>query len=592
MGGSSKWGPYLQTPFYWNMAPNYDMIITPGLLSKRGVLLSDDFNYLTNINTGSIDVNVLPNDKFFTNFQKKNKENPPSAAGQDPNVTQAELNRLINSNTTRKAFFWRDDAQFNSHWSSHVDFNYAGDDYYLRDFGNNLNEITQNQLLQEADVYYKSENWDFTGRMQAYQTLHPIDDPLVLNQYRRFPQLILNGDYPNQAFGLEYFINNEMTHFDIRNTPGSVANLPIGNRIQTQPGVSLPLSWPYLYIIPRMQLALTQYQLYQTTPTNTPNTLRRAVPIFDVASGLSLTRDITLFNAAFQQTLEPQIYYTYIPYRNQADIPIFDTTVSTLTYDQLFNYNRFSGIDRIGDANQLGFGMTTRLIDQNSGLEKVRLGVGELFYFSNRHVTLCNSDNSTNPNLSCTDNPSNPNLYRRLSPISGLFKYNVNTSWGLTANSLWNPITKQLDNTTLGLHYQPEEQRIINLGYSYARNADPLSGVATTDSSNNLKVTDFSFEWPVVRDISAVGRWSQNWNHEHLQNLLYGLQYDTCCWAVRLVGGKTFVGFDPNNNNQPQYNPEIYIQFSLKGMGNIGNGNPSGLLSSVAGYNTQFGQDF
>jgi LPS-assembly protein len=108
-----------------------------------------------------------------------------------------------------------------------------------------------------------------------------------------------------------------------------------------------------------------------------------------------------------------------------------------------------------------------------------------------------------------------------------------------------------------------------------------------------LKTTDFSFSWPTIRDISLVGRWSQNWNHAHLQNLLYGLQYDSCCWAVRMVGGRSFIGLAPNNpNNQPLYKNEFYIQFSLKGLGDIGNGDPIGLLKSISGYNSHFGQEF
>lgn len=582
IGGSNTWGPYFLAPFYWDMAPNYDMTITPGLLSKRGVQLSDKIRYLGFRGEGSLNFSLLPGDKFFSEFQDASEE---KYSGSTSPVIQSELNRLINASTTRKSFSWRDETRYDDHWSSHVDLNYAGDDYYLRDFGSNLNEITQNQLLQDAELYYKAENWNVTGRIQGYQTLHPIDEPAVQNQYRRFPQIIFNGDYPDQAFGLEYFINNEVTHFDIRNTPGTDANLPIGNRINVQPGVSWPFYLPYFYINPRFQLALTNYNLYQTADTNAPGNKHRVIPILDVASGLSFIRDLPLFDHAFEQTLEPQLYYTYIPYRNQMSIPIFDTTVNTLTYDQLFNYNRFSGIDRIGDANQVGVGVTTRLIDQNSGLEKIRLGVGEILYFTNRRVTFCN-DNS------CTDNPQNPSNHWRLSPISGLLNYNVNPSWSMSANAIWNPISKQLGNSTINLHYKPDEQRILNLGYGFARNGDVLNGINVNSSQNNLKLTDFSFSWPVISDISAVGRWSQNWNQQHLQNLLYGLQYDTCCWAVRFVGGRALTNLDPTENNKPQYNSEFYIQVALKGLGNIGSGNPSGLLSSITGYNTQFGQEF
>lgn len=299
---------------------------------------------------------------------------------------------------------------------------------------------------------------------------------------------------------------------------------------------------------------------------------------------MSFSRDTNLFHHGFQQTLEPQIYYTYIPYRNQASIPIFDTTVNTLTYDQLFNYNRFTGIDRIGDANQIGAGVATRFIDQESGFEKVRIGVGDILYFTNRRITLCNNKNT------CNDYPGNPSNHYRLSPVSGLLDYHVNPFWNLTTNVLWNPITKQLDNTTFDVQYHPDDRRVVNVGYRYARGGDILGGIATPDPSNNLKVTDFSFGWPIIAEVSAVGRWSQNWNHRHLQNLLYGLQYDTCCWAVRAVGGKAFTNLDSTQNNTPKYDSQFYIQFSLKGLGELGK-DPNGVLSNITGYKSQFGRE-
>lgn len=589
IGGSNKWGPYLQTPFYWNLAPQYDMTITPGILTKRGFQLTDKFRYLSNHSEGDLIFTVLPNDRAFHDFQEGSAintqyTNPVNTPNQTAAVTSAELNRLLNASDTRKSFVWRDDSQFNDHWSSHVDFNYAGDDYYLRDFGRSLNEIATDQLLQEGDLYYKSQNWNFTGRLQAYQTLHPINEAPVLNQYRRFPQLILNGDYPDQAFGLEYFVNSEATHFTILKTPGTLNNLPVGNRLHLQPGISLPLYGSAFYFNPRAQLALTSYDLTQITDTNAPSNKNRVLPIIDIATGFALERNAHLFGYAFQQTLEPEVYYTYIPYRSQASIPVFDTSVNTLTYDQIFNYNRFTGIDRIGDANQLGWGITTRLIDSETGLEKVRLGVGNILYFSHRRVTLCNDE-------SCSDNPNNPSNKYSLSPLSGVLNYHINRPWTFNASVIWDPISKQLANSTLAFQYRPDELHLFNFGYTYAKNGDVQSGVITNQSIDNLKVTDLSAAWPIFNNVSAVGRWSQNWNHDHLQNLLYGLQYDTCCWSARLVGGRAFTGFNPNYNNKPTYNNEVYIQFSLKGLGDIGSGSPSGLLSGIPGYNTQFGQE-
>jgi len=582
-GGSSRSGPSFLFPFYWNLAPNYDTTITPALLMKRGTQLSDRFRYLTESNQGYIDISILPHDRFFYDFQKDTKASPPVIPTQPVNVTNAEVSRLLNANMTRSSLTWRDFSRFDNHWSSHIDFNYVSDDYYMRDFGN-VNQITQNQLLQEGDIFFKSQNWDFTGRLQAYQTLHPYDEKQVLNQYQRFPQLILNANYPEQWLSLEYFLNSEVTHFDILNTPGTQANSPVGNRMHAQPGVSLPLNWPFFYITPRAQLALTEYNLYQTNDTGTPTVIRRSIPILDIASGVTLSRDVRLFGHGFQQTLEPQVYYTYIPLRNQASIPLFDTTLSTLSYDQIFNYNRFTGIDRIGDANQVGLGVSTRFIDQETGFEKIRVGAGEIIYFANRIVTLCN-------NGSCSDNPSSHGNYQRFSPFSGLFEYHVSPAWKFTANGIWDPVVKQLGMSTLGLNYKADETHIFNFVYTYARSGDWT--LITTDAKDNLKVTDFSFAWPIpfTRDFGVVGRWSQNWNQQHLQNLLYGLQYDSCCWAVQVVGGRSFKNLDTANNYKPTYNSEFFIQFSLKGLGEMGAGNSRGILGSITGYNAVFGQE-
>ncbi len=590
-GTYSGWGSYFLAPFYWNMAPNYDMTLTPGLLGERGVYLTDKFSYLSTLGRGTLNVAILPGDRLFKKFQT---DQAIIYATNTNDVTQASLSRLLNASSTRKSLSWRDDMRFNPHWSSHIDFSYAGDDYYLRDFGT-LNEVTQNALLQEGDLYYKGKNWNFTGRLQTYQMLHPItvNEPPVQNQYRRFPQLILNGDYPDQAYGLEYFVDSEATHFDIRNTPGVEANVPIGNRFHLQPGIGMPRYWPYFYINPRLQVSATGYNLYQTNEynlfqpnaTQAPTSTLRTIPIFDMVFGFAVDRKTTLFNHVFQQTLEPQIYYTYIPYVDQSEIPIFDTTVNELTYDQVFNYNRFSSVDRIGDANQIGLGISSRFLDSETGIEKIRIGIANIVYFANRRVTFCNND-------TCVDNPMNPANQWRLSPISGLLNFAVSPAWNFEGKMNFNPISKQLGNATVGLHIQPSEKRILNFGYGYVFKGDPLAGATENSGQNNLKLTNFSFSWPVTEDWGVVGLWSQNWNQQHLQNAIYGVQYDTCCWAMRFVGGRTFLSLNTTQNNTPVYSSDFFIQFTLKGLGNVGKGDPTALLSTITGYNTQFGQEF
>jgi len=589
MGTSSKAGITIRTPFYWNTAPNYDSTITPVYLSKRGLELSELFRYLTPTSQGTLNVSALPSDKAFSNLQQAYQEQYGSST--DP-FTQAELNRLVNASDTRKSLYWVNTTRFNEHWATNVDYNYVSDDYYLSDLNNNFDVVTTNQLLQQAQVTRQDEHWIVTARAQGYQTLHPVDQSVIQNQYTRLPQVIIEGDYPNNPGNLDYFIMNDDTHFDVTNTPGSTIIAPNGNRLHLQPGISLPFNRPWFYITPRVQFAMTRYELSHIT-TNASTGPTRTLPIVDIASGLFFDRNLTLFGTAYRQTLEPQVYYTYIPYKNQNEIPVFDTTVNTLTYDELFIYNRFSGLDRIGDANQISYGLTTRFIDDNSGAEKMRAGLGQILYFRDRKVTLCSPTSVINSMVPCNGNPPpiDPMNTFNKSPLSGVLTYNLNPAWSLAANSIWDVQSNQFTNQSIALHYQPEVRKIVNLGYGYVFNGDPQLGDLPGSGQSNLSQTDFSFAWPLARDWSTVGRWTQNWNHHHFQNLLYGLQYDSCCWAVRFVTGRAFANLSPTNTYK--YNTQFFIQFALKGLGNYGNSDPTQLLStSVSGYQNNFGKDY
>jgi len=405
--------------------------------------------------------------------------------------------------------------------------------------------------------------------------------------------VVIEGNYPHGSGQLNYSVMNDLTRFTLQNTPGSNVISPIGMREHFQPGVSLPFIKPYVYFTPRLQFALTKYELSQVTAPNAVNP-SRALPIFDIHSGLNFDRDTHIWGQSYRQTLEPQIYYVYVPYKNQNDIPIFDTTVNTLTYDELFMYNRFSGLDRIGDANQISYGVTTRLIDETSGFEKLRAGLGQILYFRARKVTLCSPTTTANPLFPCIDTlDSAQNNNSNKSPLSGMLTYNLNPAWSLIGNSIWDTGRNQFDNQSITLHYQPESQKIINLGYGFVRNGDIQSNDIPNSPGSNLVQSDLSFAWPFLtsHDWSMVGRWTQNWNHHHFQNLLYGLQYDSCCWAVRFITGRAFDNLSPNNTYQ--YNTEFFIQFALKGLGNYGNADPSQTLSSsISGYQSTFGQDY
>jgi LPS-assembly protein len=585
VGTSSTNGPSLAVPFYWNMAPNYDDTLTPLFLSKRGLQLDNSFRYLTLHSQGTFRVAALPNDPLFSDFKQSTLEQyGPST---DP-ATQSEVNTLEKDSDTRSLISWQNKNRINEHWNNNIDYSRVSDDYYLKDFNSGLHTFTPNQLLQQADTNYEGEHWQFTGRIQGYQTLHPVNQPSLQNQYMRLPQLVLNGDYPDEKTRLDYFVGNDLTRFNISNNPGEDQKMPIGTRYNLQPGISWPYFQPDFYITPRVQFAMTQYDL-GNVPEETFKNQSRSVPIFDLNSGLYFDRSISLFHYHLRQTLEPRIYYTYVPYHPQNDLPLFDTTLTTLNYDQLFAYNRFSGLDRIGDANQVALGVSSRFFDQASGFLKGQASLGQIVYFKNRVVTLCSNDN---PNFPCTDATlNNPQNEVNRSPLSGVLSYNLTPRWSIDSNTIWNSKTNQVDNESLSLHYSNETKHNASISYSYVRNGDPLTGEPTGSDLNNLSVTDFTTTWPIAYNWTTIGRWTESWNRSRFQNLFYGLQYDSCCWAIRFMAGRAFTNVTLDNTYQ--YNTQFFVQLALKGLGNIGTGNPSQVISGVVGNSLNtFGQDF
>src|SRR5690606_22498323 len=98
-------------------------------------------------------------------------------------------------------------------------------------------------------------------------------------------------------------------------------------------------------------------------------------------------REAQFFGGDYLQTLEPRLYYLYVPYRRQDDIPLFDTSRFDFGFAQIFAENLYSGGDRIADANQLTAAVTSRLIEPETGAERMRVIVGQRYYFRDQEVT-------------------------------------------------------------------------------------------------------------------------------------------------------------------------------------------------------------
>lgn len=521
LGSSTETGFDVQTPYYWNISPGKDATITPRYMSERGVQLNGEYRYLYEQGFGEVHLGFLKSDDL------KND-------GDDVNPFFGE---------DRKHFSLKHNSDFTSRWSSDIDYNYVSDNAYLEDFGSNLSLASTTHLNRRMNVRYSSDNWRFTGRLQGYQTI--ID---AVKPYQRLPQLLLEGTLPDQALGLSYGLRTEYVEFDHD-------DLVDGRRVDIEPSLSLPLQSSAAFIRPRIALKHTQYDLNDNSLALTDTSPSRTLPIASVDSGLFFERDLTISNKGYIHTLEPRAFYLYIPVRDQTDIPVFDSSLRTFNFGQLFSYDRFSGTDRIGDANQLSLALTSRIIDHATGREHFRASLGQIRYFRDRDVVL----------------PSGTTGKRSGSDMVAEMSAAVSKEWTARGEVQWNPHADTSNLSALQLRYRGDNGRLLNISHRYRRDK-----VSTLDG---LEQVDISGRLPINKQWSAVGRYYRSIRDGQLLEGLAGIEYQSCCWATRLVI-RDYV----NDVSDSDRNLAILFQVELKGLGNFGQKTDALLARSILGY--------
>ncbi len=570
-GYSNVSGWSFGVPYYWNMAPNYDLLLTPTYYTTRGLALGTDFRYLTESSMGEIVLNGIAHDKAFQQYI-------------DDNQVALSQNGQGDLSDSRYEAFIQDTTHFNENWSANAHYHYVSDDYYLQNFGNSIAETTENQLLQEADINYLDNHWNSMLMMRHYQTLHPINQTAVGDVYSNYPLWSLNGNYTNLPGGTNFFLNNEYNNFVW--TGDNEDTVPIGDRYHTNPVLTRPIVGLSGYIKPTVQLQETYYGLSQN-PTDLETNLNILVPQTSVDSSIFFDRSTSFFGKDWTQTLEPRLYYLYVPYVNQTEVPNFDSGYNIFTYDQLFRSNRFAGIDRVGDANQVSLAMMSRFLDGDSGAEAFHWGIGETFYFRDRDVQLMQLE----PGEEYEDPDTSGGYMSQtttFSPIASQISYNFTPQWSLIGDGSWDPTTEVTNNATVNLHYQREVNQLVNVAYSFLVNGDQAGITDVTTQDDNLNQAIVSYAWPISPSHrwSSLGSWTQNISHNYTMGYSFGVQYEDCCWAVRLMGGKIYSNLDTNND--PVYNNSIYLQVLLKGLGGSGAGTVATPTSNIPGYQDIF----
>lgn len=576
-GSSSQSGTTIAVPYYWNIAPNYDATLTPTYYSKRGLMYSGLFRFLFHEGRGRTALNFLPNDQAFRRFQKN------ATLAKYPSQPQGLAN-LKSDSDNRYSLTFNDTSNFSQHLTSNIDYNRVSDDYYIKDLGRHLLNDSDNQIYQFGQLQYQGVNWHFGGLMQNYQTLHPINQQAVANQYARLPEFNLGTFYSDlNETGLDAGINTDDVQFKMTRPADGTASV-MGNRLSATPMISYPINEPYGYLTPRLQWQLNQYSdLYRKNPI-TPGSPDLSIPTFDTHGGLYFNRYFSSGNHMYRQTLEPELYYVYTPYFNQNKLPYFDTVAQSFDYNFLFDANRFSGVDRIGDANKMTFALTTRFIDEMTGTQIASASIGQIAYFANRRVTLC-----TGTNKQCEPSVLSK---RTLSPIAGQVTYTINPYWSTSGNVTWDQYAHTFSNESANLSYS-KVGRGLSAGYTLSRDGATVEGLPSNQPSSRLEQLNLGGSWLIRRHVDLLGRWSYSWTgnqaNDHGNAYLGGIEYDSCCWAVRFIASRAYAGIS-SITNKNQYNDAYYVQFDLKGLGSFGNNDPTYLInqSGLTGYQNTF----
>ncbi len=506
IGSSGRSGNELSVPYYWNIAPNYDATIVPRLLTERGLQLQTEFRYLTETSNGIVTAHYLPDDD------------------------QLDIARHLIGVDHQ--------TLFQNGWRNLIDFREVSDSQYFEDLGVSLSISSLTHLNQSVSFDLHTENMSFFGQVQDYQTLdddiQPTDEP-----YRRLPQMLLNGYWPDRLMGLAAGISGEIVKFD-RDVGVT------GWRINLSPLFELPVDGPGWFIKPAIALDYTRYELSDTLPGERTDP-SRSIPIASFDTGLILERTMSGGSRRIQ-TIEPRLLYVHIPFRNQDDLPVFDTIMPDLNLVQLFRKNRFLGVDRIGETDQVSIGITSRILDVETGRELLTATIGQTRYFSDRQVTLPG------------DSPDNFDSSDFIAEVQFFLAKNLNFDIG----HQWGSGDSGTTMSEARLQYRPASNKILNISYRFRR--------------DSLEQGDLSWIWPISTKWNFVGRYNYSFRDQEELEQFFGLEYESCCWGIRVFTRRHISTRDGTRDSS------FGLQLVLKGMTSVGTAADKLLERGILGY--------
>jgi LPS-assembly protein len=552
---NSRLGQEFIVPVYLNIAPNRDYTLTPDVMPRRGVLMGNEVRFLEPEERGILNYDVMPNDR--TTGTMRDHVRLETQYAHNTGGGSFNPDEINYSNATSLTF--------------NLDYNRVSDDNYLVDFSHNIVTASPEVLPQEADLNYAQTYWSANLRLAKSQTLISLLATTDSGPYQRVPELTLNGNRADwHGFDLAATVDGtRFQHPDINPLFVSpVAGSTVftqkwfsqdGSRFIVNPSVSYPILHPGWFITPKVQWNFTQYELDPNFNANA-SSASRSLPLGSLDAGLVFERPANWLGDPVHQTLEPRAFYAWVPYRYQDRLPNFDSADADFNFAQLFTENAFTGGDRISEDNQLTTALVSRVIDDETGAERLRLALGQRYYFGSQLVTLPGG------------NPPRTNLS---SDVLFAGSASMGRKWSLDLGLDYSTVNSQLALATIGVRWQPRAASVLNFSYRYL-----------TTSLEGTFIDQFraSAQWPLSRRWYGVGALEYSIADHGWVESVAGFEYKADCWVGRFVLSRYAVALPNSESFTNNYTTAWFFQIELNGLTSVGTSPLDQLQRSITGF--------
>ncbi len=536
-------------PYYWNIAPNMDATITPHYIHKRGnIMWENEFRYLTHAGAGLMELDYLPSDKVF----------------QDEHPTEGDKHRWM--------YYWQHAGVMDQVWRFNVDYTKVSDSSYFNDFSSKYGSSTDGYATQKFSVGYAVQNFDATVSTKQFQVFSDQSTPT----YGAEPQLDVNW-YQNDVGPFDTRVYAQAVHF-----VNTDSDMPEATRVHLEPTINLPWSNDWASLNTEAKLMATHYQQKNidnynaSRNANLEESVNRTLPQFKMDGKLIFERDMALLADGYTQTLEPRMQYLYVPYRDQSKIQNYDSSLLQSDYSGLFRDRTYGGLDRIASANQLTTGVTTRVYD-DAAVERFNVSVGQIYYFTESRT----GDDNINWEK---DNKTGSLVW------AGDTYWRMTDRWGLRGGVQYDTRLDNIATSSAAIEYRRDEDRMVQLTYRYASpeyiQATLPSYAGAEQYKDGISQVGGAASWPIADRWSIVGAYYFDTNANKPADQMVGLQYNSCCYALRVGYERKLNGWN-SQNNQSKYDNVIGFNFELRGLSsNYGLGTQKMLRSNILPYSS------